>query len=301
VATGNCDVLTSAQVIRVDGAGTRRATGVSFVASDGERAIAGSVACGRVIVSAGAVETPRLLLASGCANPWIGRNLHSHAIVMQLAQADGDTGAPAFRGPGHSVATVRFVHGAGAPFGGGVLFDSPAPLPLMAATRLPRLFGAPSWGAAHKEWMRTELPRVIGTMSIGQEVPAAASAVDLDPAVRDRHGVPAARVRLRTTHATRQVIEFLAARCQEWLEEAGCGPVRPLQVSALQTGWSEHGSGTCRMGDDPARSVTDRLGRLHGSDNVYVCDASLHPTNGSVNPGLTVMANAYRICESLAS
>jgi choline dehydrogenase-like flavoprotein len=34
---------------------------------------------------------------------------------------------------------------------------------------------------------------------------------------------------------------------------------------------------------------------------VYVCDASLHPTNGSVNPGLTVMANAYRICESVAS
>ena len=301
VATGNCDVLTSAQVIRVDGAGTRRATGVSFVAGDGERAIAGSVACGRVIVSAGAVETPRLLLASGCANPWIGRNLHSHAIVMQLAQADGDTGAPAFRGPGHSVATVHFVHGAGAPFGGGVLFDSPAPLPLMAATRFPPLFGGPSWGAAHKEWMRTELPKVIGTMSIGQEVPAAVSAVDLDPAVRDRHGMPAARVRLRTTHATRQVIEFLAARCQEWLEEAGCGPVRPLQVSALQTGWSEHGSGTCRMGDDPARSATDRLGRLHGSDNVHVCDASLHPTNGSVNPGLTVMANAYRICESLAS
>jgi choline dehydrogenase-like flavoprotein len=301
VATGNCDVLTAAQVIRVDGAGTQRATGVSFVASDGERQITRSVACGKVIVSAGAVETPRLLLASGCTNPWIGRNLHSHAIVMRLAQAVGDTGAPVFRGPGHSVATVHFVHGAGAPFGGGVLFDSPAPLPLMAATRLPTLFGGPSWGAAHKEWMRTELPRVIGTMSIGQEIPAAASSVELDPATRDRHGVLVARVRLRTTRATRQVIEFLGARCQEWLEAAGCGPVQPLQVSALQTGWSEHGSGTCRMGDDPTQSATDRLGRLHGSDNVYVCDASLHPTNGSVNPGLTVMANAYRICESLAS
>jgi choline dehydrogenase-like flavoprotein len=300
-ATGNCDVLTAAQVTCIDGAATRHATGVNYVASDGDHEIAGSVACGRVIVSAGAVETPRVLLASGCANPWIGRNLHSHAIVIQLAQADDDPGAPVFRGPGHSVATVRFVHGAGAPFGGGVLFDAPAPLPLMAASRLPPLFGGPSWGAAHKEWMRSALPRVIGTMSIGQEIPAAGSTIDLDPAVRDRHGIPAARVRLRSTHATRQVTEFLAARCQEWLKAVGCGPARPLPMSRNQTAWAEHSSGTCRMGDDPSQSATDRLGRLHGSDNVYICDASLHPTNGSVNPGLTVIANAYRICESLSS
>ena len=55
------------------------------------------------------------------------------------------------------------------------------------------------------------------------------------------------------------------------------------------------------MGDDPATSACDRWGRLHGTRNVYVADASLHPTNGSVNPGLTVMANAFRIAEHLSN
>jgi choline dehydrogenase-like flavoprotein len=36
-------------------------------------------------------------------------------------------------------------------------------------------------------------------------------------------------------------------------------------------------------------------GRLHGTTNVYVADASLHPTNGGMNPELTVMANAMRV------
>ena len=51
------------------------------------------------------------------------------------------------------------------------------------------------------------------------------------------------------------------------------------------------------MGDDQAQSACDPFGRVHGTENVYVADASLHPTNGSVNPALTVMANAYRVAE----
>ncbi len=53
------------------------------------------------------------------------------------------------------------------------------------------------------------------------------------------------------------------------------------------------------MGDDPRRSACDPNGRVHGTDNVYVADASLHPTNGSVNPALTVMANAFRVADRL--
>jgi choline dehydrogenase-like flavoprotein len=62
----------------------------------------------------------------------------------------------------------------------------------------------------------------------------------------------------------------------------------------------EHSAGTCRMGENPATSACDRYGRLHGAENVYVADASLLPTNGSVNPGVTTMANAWRIAEALA-
>jgi choline dehydrogenase-like flavoprotein len=300
LTTGNCDVLAPAQAISIEGAASGRATAVRFAAAGPDRTGYGVVRCGRVVVSAGAVETPRLLLASGCSSPWIGRNLHSHGIAIVLAQTPEPVAETVFRGPGHSVATLQFVHSGAAPYGGGVLFDAPAPLPL-AATALGPVFGAPAWGAEHKQWMRSQLPRVIGTMAIGQEIPAAGARVDLDPSATDRYGMPAARVNLRTTPATRQVAGFLAERCAEWLMALGSGPPHPLSADPREAAWAEHSAGTCRMGEDPARSATDPLGRLHGSENVYVCDASLHPTNGSVNPALTVMANAFRIGDALTS
>ena len=55
----------------------------------------------------------------------------------------------------------------------------------------------------------------------------------------------------------------------------------------------QHQAGTCRMGTDPASSVTDMWGRVWGHDNLFVCDASLHPTNGGFNPVLTIMALGY--------
>jgi choline dehydrogenase-like flavoprotein len=54
------------------------------------------------------------------------------------------------------------------------------------------------------------------------------------------------------------------------------------------------------MGDDPASSVTDRFGRVHGHPNLWVCDASLHVSNGGVNPVLTVLALAFRTAEEIA-
>ena len=62
----------------------------------------------------------------------------------------------------------------------------------------------------------------------------------------------------------------------------------------------QHQAGTCRMGDDPATSVVDRWGRVHGHKNLYVMDGSVHVTNGGFNPVLTILALAYRAAEHLA-
>ena len=53
------------------------------------------------------------------------------------------------------------------------------------------------------------------------------------------------------------------------------------------------------MGDDPARSVVDPVGRVWGHDNVRITDASVHVTNGGVNPVLTVIANAFRTMDRM--
>jgi choline dehydrogenase-like flavoprotein len=60
-----------------------------------------------------------------------------------------------------------------------------------------------------------------------------------------------------------------------------------------------HQAGTCRLGADPATSVLDTDCKAHELDNLYVADASMMPSIGAVNPGLTVMANALRVGEHL--
>jgi choline dehydrogenase-like flavoprotein len=62
---------------------------------------------------------------------------------------------------------------------------------------------------------------------------------------------------------------------------------------------STHVQGSCRMGDDPARSVVDRNGESHDVKRLFVGDASLIPRTLSVNPSLTIMALATRLAEHL--
>jgi choline dehydrogenase-like flavoprotein len=52
--------------------------------------------------------------------------------------------------------------------------------------------------------------------------------------------------------------------------------------------------GTCRMGDDPETSVVGQDCRSHDVDNLWICDGSVFPTGGAVNPSLTIQAIATR-------
>jgi choline dehydrogenase-like flavoprotein len=92
----------------------------------------------------------------------------------------------------------------------------------------------------------------------------------------------------------------MSAKAKAWLEEAGAIRTAVGGVGTLGRASSgQHQAGSCRMGDDPARSVTDPHGRVWGHDNVWIADASLHVTNGGVNPVLTVLANSLRIANHI--
>jgi choline dehydrogenase-like flavoprotein len=65
--------------------------------------------------------------------------------------------------------------------------------------------------------------------------------------------------------------------------------------------FSFHPMGTCRMGDDPATSVTDRNLRLHGSPNLYLAGASGFVTYGASNPTLTIAALSHRLADHLVA
>jgi choline dehydrogenase-like flavoprotein len=55
------------------------------------------------------------------------------------------------------------------------------------------------------------------------------------------------------------------------------------------------------MGSDPETSVIDSDHRVWETPNLFVCDGSVMPTQGSANPALTIMALASRLAERLTS
>jgi choline dehydrogenase-like flavoprotein len=132
------------------------------------------------------------------------------------------------------------------------------------------------------------------------EIPDPDCRVELDPQVRDEGGVPVVRLSGRVHEETMRTAAFIADRAEDWVKAAGAvrtwRSMPPRRLSGYQ-----HQAGTCRMGSDPASSVTDGWGRVWGHDNLFVCDASLHPTNGGFNPVLTVMALAFRNAAHIAA
>lgn len=294
IATGNCDLLMSTQVVAIDHDGRGTATGVRMFTDILGVPTERTVRADRVIVTAGAVETPRLLLASGLGNEWVGRNHHSHGLALALALDAPDI--KTFQGPGHSVATIDHMHHNGEAWGGGVLFDFSPPFPAEKADMGRALAGA-QFGAAHKRWMR-DTPTLPGAMSMVQEVPHEATRVTLDGALKDRLGMPAAHLAGRAHAATVESVEYMIDAGEKWMRELGATRMIRIGGTGSFQG-SEHSAGTARMSNDPALGATDARGLLYGTANVYVADASLHPTNGGFNPALTVMANSMRVANLL--
>jgi choline dehydrogenase-like flavoprotein len=302
LATGRCVLVSEAMVERIDCDRAGHAAGVTYVGRDGMRH---SPRAEVVICAAGAIETARLLLLSagphdphglGNQHDQVGRNLQGHYYpsgfgLLPESVYDG-------QGPGVTTATVRFNHGNPGLIGGAMLADEFIVLPIMFwARNLPP--DLPRWGLANKQWMRENYGRVIRVTGPVQEIPSPDARVTLDPAVRDRWGLAVARLSGTTHPETVRTAQFMHERAREWLRAAGATEIwgKPPR---LRISGGQHQAGTCRMGDDPAASVVDRNCRVHGYENLYIADGSVHVTNGGFNPVLTIMALAFRTAEHVA-
>jgi choline dehydrogenase-like flavoprotein len=62
-----------------------------------------------------------------------------------------------------------------------------------------------------------------------------------------------------------------------------------------------HAVGTLVTGNDPATSVVDPHGKVHGMEGLYISDGSVLPRTSRVNPALTIYAWGLRLGERLAS
>jgi choline dehydrogenase-like flavoprotein len=301
LASGRCELRAGAMVERIDTDAAGRVTGVSYIDQAGERRQARAEV---VVCAAGAIETARLLLNSagprhprglGNQHDQVGRYLQGHyyPAAVGLLPEDVYDGL----GPGPSTATVRFNHGNPGVIGGGMLADEFIALPIIFWARdLPP--DLPRWGVANKRFMRENYRRVVRVTGPVQEIPSPDARVTLDPAVRDRWGLPVARLAGTTHPETLRTAAFMQERAAEWLRAAGASRVWGKEPR-LRLSAGQHQAGTCRMGEDPRASVVDPWGRVHGHDNLFIADGSVHVTNGGFNPVLTIMALAFRAAEQI--
>ncbi len=305
LATGNCQLVTGAIADRIETDGRGTVNGVSYVVQQKDGAQIQTAHSRVVIVSGGAIESARLLLNShsthhpnGLGNEYdqVGRNLQGHLYP----RAYGLMNETIFSGigPGVTVATTQFNHGNAGVIGGGMLADDfiKPPIDFWYDSLPPDL---PRWGLANKRFMRDNYTRVLHVRGPVQDVPNPEGRVTIDHAVRDRWGIPVARLSGTTHPETVVAAEFMRARGEEWLLASGCDRVWSHSPGLVLSG-GQHQAGTCRMGHDPKNSVTDKWGRIHKHDNLFVVDGSLHVTNGGFNPVLTIMALAFRSAEYIA-
>jgi choline dehydrogenase-like flavoprotein len=109
---------------------------------------------------------------------------------------------------------------------------------------------------------------------------------------KDRFGLSVAKVTFNLHDNDKKLIEFGKTKVMEVMSAAGAQEV-------VQESRYAHLVGAARMGSDPRTSVVDKFGRTHDLSNLFVCDGSVLPTQGSANPGLTIQALAARTADYL--
>lgn len=263
-----------------------------------------------VVVSAGSVESPALLLRSGLSNPNIGRHLRLHPVATALGYYDEPV--EPWKGSLQTVLSDQFARMQG---GYGIRFEVMPGHPGILALGTP-------WesGLEYKRQMarmRHAAAYIILTRDTGE------GRITLDkqgdpvvsywPNATDRQRLVRGMQELAQiiaagggtgigfTHSPRLMLEsedgkpgaFQKARLDaliQDIERRGIAPNRLLLGTA-------HQMGTCRLGADPKTSVADPYGEVHEVRGLFVADASGFPTASGVNPMLSTMALAYRVAQ----
>jgi len=246
------------------------------------------------ILSAGALATPHLLLASGLEqlNPGgdvVGRYLtrHCNAIAFGLFRRPVNPAREFHKQIGlHDYYFGDANHSTLGKLGGIQQLHSP-PVGLVHQHLPP--------GIAHLVGGLI-VPRMTGLLVMAEDEPRYENRVLLESGAADRFGLPAAGIRHTYTERDLGARDALLLRAREVLGEAGA-----LWCYSHYIHTFSHAAGTVRMGRDPSSSALDEYCRFRGVDNLRVVDASILPSGGGVNPSLTVAANALRVGEHLAA
>jgi choline dehydrogenase-like flavoprotein len=276
-ATGKLELRAEAPVQRVvveDG----EAKGVEYVDGDGAlRRVDG----GAVVVAAGTLNTPQLLMRSGlpdaASTRLVGRNLGFHPVRLVYGLFDEPQDAHMV----YPISAHAMEHQADED-GGFVIEATTIQDPIAFATTLEDESG-PLWGQPLVEAVR-KFRRWVGVLAMVNDENNGTVSLD-------ENGGEAftAAFNERENRRLDDALRF----SRDVLEAAGATQVCWTGIA------STHVQGTCRMGSDPDRSVVDADSRVWGVDRLFVGDGSVVPRTMSVNPSLTIMALASRLADHL--
>lgn len=307
-ATGNLELRTNALAknILVNDAG--HAAGVAYIDRDTRQEI--EVRGRAVVMAASCIETAKIMLNSkssiwpnGIANSsgQLGRNLCDHlygsTATGYLPQLLGQPAFPdnisdstvAWLPRWQNLRAPReetFIRGYAMYPGGG-------------CSEYPWYFNdIEGFGSEFKRNIKRRYPTPV---NLGIQAPSLQSDlnyVDIDPEVKDKYGIPVVRVHFQWGSNELKMWEHAKQVSEEILRAAG-GEYRGCADHPESPGYSLHETGTCRMGNDPKKFVTNRFGQTHDLTNLYVCDASVFLNCTDKTTTLSILAFSLRTSEYL--
>jgi choline dehydrogenase-like flavoprotein len=253
-----------------------------------------------VVLSAGAINSPQILLNSGIANSsgQVGLNLHLHPSVLLAGVYDEDIYG--YRGIPQSYYVDEFINLEKDPDSGYIIMPVYG-FPVATAAQLP------GFGPAHWEIMKN-YHRMVGILVLLHDESAGSVRVD-------RTGKPQISYRL-TVKDERQILDGLK-HCAEilfasgarkvlvpyeaplWLQpqdDLGAIAARGLRPNDIPIA-STHPQSTCRMGEDRTRSVVNSWCQAHDVRNLFVCDMSVFPSSLGAPPQISTAAIADRTAQ----
>lgn len=286
-----------------------RVTGVraTAIAPDSGQPLAVEVRAARVVVAAGAIHSPALLLRSGLDLPALGRHLFLHPTSSVSGTYAAEI-AP-WMGPGQTVICDEFANLSA--LYGFRLETAPAHPGLLAL--------ATPWFSARDH--RREMQQVRHKSAIivlvrdaaGGRVGVSRSGrpvIEYRPGAQEqrflRRGIAEA-VRVHLAAGAHEVLTLFtrehrlsAATLSSAALQAFCDRLARVAVDRnWSTIFSAHQMGTCRMGRDARTAVCDERGAVFGVRGLYVADSSAFPASSGVNPMITVMALAHHTAQQI--
>lgn len=262
-----------------------------------------------VVLAAGAIETPRLLLNS--ANKEFPQGLcNRNALVGTHLMENLEVGVlfvfprklKSYQGVSIDSKVWDFmvpdpVKGRERPF---TLSSCGAPDGVIGPASF-AMKVAKGFGKKHRQFVEKYYGAHAMVFGIAEQLPRSSNKVMLDPEEKDDYGMPKALVDVALDDADHKALDVMLDLCRELAKASGAekllGHYTTYDVSS-----ATHVCGTARMGSDPKTSVVDSWGRSHAIRNLFIADASVLVTQGcGASPSLTIQALALRTADHITS